>query len=240
MLQALVGWWRRRAEVNCQFDRKISISHCGQGRRSHLRKIVLFCAAGSIAMPAVAGEKPPLAPDQPSALTIPSRISAVVEFGLPAVASAIERDIPKRLATIGERIGCVNRRVLVFRIRANCDVDGFVDRGPMSLSGRGDRIVGSVPIFGAIEGQGANRFTSRIHGDAQGRAMVEVESRPKLTKDWSVDLNFSNSFHWTEPPVLHVLGRDIAADKIRRAKHPKATRPYPAARTGGGASARPA
>jgi hypothetical protein len=174
--------------------------------------LVLLCTAAR-AGTALAGEKPPVMPDQPSALTTPSRVSAAIEFGLPSIASAVERDVPKRLATIDERIGCVNRRVFVFRIKANCDVDGFVDRGPMSLYGRGDHIVGSVPIFGTIEGQGANRFTSRIHGDAEGRAMVEVESRPKLTKDWSVDLNFSESFHWTEPPVLHVLGHDISLTK---------------------------
>jgi hypothetical protein len=182
--------------------------------RNHLSHIslILFgatCSAGS----SFAGEKPPVIPDQPSALTTASRISATVEFGLPAIASAIERDMPRRLATIDERIGCVNRRVLVFRIRANCDVDGFVDRGPLSLYGRGDRIVGSVPIFGSIEGQGANRFTARIHGDAEGRAVVEVEARPKLRKDWSVDLNFSDSYHWSEPPILHVLGRDIPLTK---------------------------
>jgi hypothetical protein len=180
--------------------------------RNHLSNIVLFCAI-SLSGPAIAGEKPPVIPDQPSSLTVPSRVSAVVEFGLPAIAAAIERDIPKRLATIDERIGCVNRRVLVFRVRANCDVDGFVDRGPMSLYGRGDHIVGSIPIFGSIEGQGANRFTSRIHGDAEGRAVVEVESRPKLSKDWSIDLNFADSFHWSEPPILHVLGREIALTK---------------------------
>jgi len=185
-----------------------------RARRNHLNNIclVLFCAT-SFAGAAVAGEKPPVVPDQPSPLTTPSRVSATVEFGFPAIASAIERDIPRRLATIDERIGCVNRRVLVFRIRANCDVDGFVDRGPVSLYGRGDHIVGSVPIFGSIEGQGANRFTSRIHGDAEGRAMVEVEARPKLRKDWSLDLNFSDSFHWSEPPILHVLGRSIALTK---------------------------
>jgi hypothetical protein len=174
--------------------------------------LVLLCTA-SFAGAALAGEKPPVMPDQPSALTTPSRVSATIEFGLPSIASAVERDIPRELATIDERIGCVNRRVFVFRIRANCDVDGFVDRGAMSLYGRGDYIVGSIPIFGTIEGQGANRFTSRIHGDAEGRAMVEVESRPKLTKDWSVDLNFSDSYHWTKPPVLHVLGRDISLTK---------------------------
>jgi hypothetical protein len=83
----------------------------------------------------------------------------------------------------------------------------------LSLYGRGDRIVGSVPIFGSIEGQGANRFTARIHGDAEGRAIVEVEARPKLRRDWSVDLNFSDSYHWSEPPILHVLGRDIPLTK---------------------------
>jgi hypothetical protein len=164
----------------------------------------------SFAGTALAGAKPLVIPDAPSALTTPSRVSATIEFGLPAIASAVERDVPKRLATIDERIGCVNKRVFVFRIKANCDVDGFVDRGAMSLYGRGDHVVGSIPIFGTVEGQGANRFTSRIRGNAEGRAMVEVESRPRLTKDWSVDLNFSDSFHWTEPPVLHVLGRDIS------------------------------
>jgi hypothetical protein len=174
--------------------------------------LVLLCTA-CFAEAALAGEKPPVMPDQPSALTTPSRVSATIEFGLPSIASVVEHDTPRRLATIDERIGCVNRRVLMFRIRANCDVDGFVDRGAMSLYGRGDYIVGSIPIFGTVEGQGANRFTSRIHGDAEGRAVVEVESRPKLTKDWSVDLNFSDSYHWTEPPVLHVLGRDISLTK---------------------------
>src|ERR1700723_4333852 len=98
--------------------------------------------------------------DHPSALTTPSRISATIEFGLPSIASAIERDMPRRLATIDERIGCVNRRVLVFRIRANCDVDGFVDRGPLSLFGRGDRIYGSGPVFGNLRSQGDNRVSA--------------------------------------------------------------------------------
>ena len=185
-----------------------------QALRNHVSygALVLLCTA-AFAGTALAGDKPPVVADEPSALTTPSRISATIEFGLPSIASAVERDVPRRLATIDERIGCVNRRVFVFRVRANCDVDGYVDRGAMSLYGRGDYIVGSIPIFGSIEGQGANRFTARIHGDAEGRAMVEVESRPKLTRDWSVDLNFSDSFHWTQPPVLHVLGRDISLTK---------------------------
>src|SRR5471032_1062843 len=150
----------------------------GKSIRAICGAFVLLCF-GNFPGLAIAGEKPPVMPDQPLALTTTSRISVAIEFGLPSIALAIERDVPKRLATIDERIGCVNRRVFVFRIKANCDVYGFVDRGAISLYGRGDHIIGSVPVFGTIEGQGANRFTSRIHGDAEGRAMVEVESRPK-------------------------------------------------------------
>ena len=163
---------------------------------------------GSIAS---ATEKPPLNADAVSSLVTQSRISATIEFGLPALATAIERDIPRRLATIDERINCVHRRVLVFRVNANCDISGYIERtGPVSLYGRGDRVIGAVPIYGTVSGQGANRFTARIRGDTEARATVEAEARPQLRRDWSLDLNFSDGFHWSEPPYLHVLGRDIA------------------------------
>lgn len=164
--------------------------------------------AGSMAS---AAEKPALNADAVSSLATPSRISATIEFGLPALAVEIERDIPRRLATIDERINCVHRRVLIFRVNANCDIAGYIERtGPVSLYGRGDRVIGAVPIYGTVSGQGANRFTARIHGDTEARATVEAEARPQLRRDWSLDLNFSDGFHWSEPPYLHVLGRDIA------------------------------
>jgi len=34
-----------------------------------------------------------------------------------------------------------------------------------------------------------------------------------LRRDWSLDLNFSDGFRWSEPPYLHVLGRNIALAK---------------------------
>jgi hypothetical protein len=199
-----------------KFSSRYFSEHLQAIRNQANHAAVAVFGLASLTGAAFAGEKPPLMPDPPAALTTPSRISATIEFGLPAIAAAIERDVPKRLSTIDERIGCVNKRVFVFRVRANCDVNGFVDRGAISLSGRGDHLVGSIPIFGTIEGQGANRFTARIHGDAEGRAMVEIESRPTPAKDWSVDLNFSDSFHWSEPPVLHVLGRNISLTRYAK------------------------
>jgi hypothetical protein len=159
---------------------------------------------------AFAADKPPLAPDTVAPFSTESRISAAIEFSLPALAGDIERDFPRRLATIDERVSCVHRRVLFWRVNANCDIYGFVERsGPVSLYGRGDRIYGSVPIYGALEGQGANRFTARIHGETEASATIEAEARPELDRDWSLDLHFSDGFRWSEPPVLHVMGREI-------------------------------
>jgi Domain of unknown function (DUF4403) len=157
-----------------------------------------------------ADDAPPVSPDKPTPFVTPSRVSATIEFGIPMLARAVERDVPRRLATFDERIQCVHRRVLFFHVRANCDIEGYVERtGPISLYGRGDAIIGSTSIFGAVSGQGANRFTRRIHGEAEAGVVVEAEARPLLLRDWAVDLRLSDSFHWTEPPILHVLGRDI-------------------------------
>lgn len=191
----------------------ISTSSFLPSRSSKFRSACVAVAALGclgVCSDALAAEKPPLAPDTVAPFSTSSRISATVEFGLSDLASDIEADIPKRLASIDERVSCVHRRVLFWQVNANCDIYGYVERsGSVSLYGRGDRVYGSVPIYGALEGQGANRFTSRIHGETEASATIEAEARPELTKDWSVDLNFSDGFRWSEPPVLHVLGREI-------------------------------
>jgi hypothetical protein len=179
-------------------------------RAAYLRLGVVLGLAALSCTSTRADEAPPVSPDKPAPFVTPSRVSATIEFGIPALARAVERDVPRRLATFDERIQCVHRRVLFFRVRANCDIEGYVERtGPISLYGRGDAVVGATPIFGAVSGQGANRFTRRIHGEAQAGVTVEAEARPMLRHDWSLDLRLSDSYHWTEPPILHVLGRDI-------------------------------
>jgi hypothetical protein len=187
----------------------------GRACFKYIAPVCLAALGLACARPAAfAADKPPLNPDPPWSLTTTSRVSATIEFGLPALASAIERDIPRRLATIDERVSCVHRRVLGFRVNANCDIYGYIERtGPVSLYGRGGRVIGATPIYGVVEGQGANRFTARVHGETEARATVEAEARPQLRRDWSLDLNFSDGFRWSEPPYLHVLGREIALAK---------------------------
>jgi len=161
-----------------------------------------------------AADKPPLAPDTAAPFSTDSRLSAGIEFSLPALAADIERDIPQRLANIDEKIECVHRRILFWKVNANCDVWGYVERsGGVSLYGRGDRVYGSVPIHGVLEGQGANRFTARIHGETEAGAVIEATARPQLSRDWALDLHFGDGFRWSEPPMLHVMGRDIPVAK---------------------------
>jgi len=161
-----------------------------------------------------AADKPPLAPDAAVPFSTNSKLSASLEFALPALAADIERDIPRRLASIDEKISCVHRRVLFWKVNANCDVWGYVERsGPVSLYGRGEHVYGSVRIDGALEGQGANRFTARIHGETEASATIEASVRPRLDRDWSLDLDFSDGFRWSEPPVLQVMGREIPLAK---------------------------
>jgi Domain of unknown function (DUF4403) len=195
----------------------ISTSHV-QRHQNALRRSTLagLVALGFISLSSVAhaADKPPLAPDAAAPFSTNSRLSAGIEFGLPALAADIERDIPQRLASIDEKIECVHRRILFWKVNADCDVWGYVERsGGVSLYGRGGRVYGSVPIHGVLEGQGANRFTARIHGETEASAVIEATARPQLGRDWALDLHFGDGFRWSEPPMLHVMGRDIPVAK---------------------------
>lgn len=195
----------------------ISTSHVQRNqnafRRSSLASVVALGLVG-LCPAAHAADKPPLAPNAVVPFSTNSRLSAGIEFSLPALAADIERDIPQRLASIDEKIECVHRRILFFKVNANCDVWGYVERsGGVSLYGRGDRVYGSVPIHGVLEGQGANRFTARIHGETEASATIEATVRPQLGRDWSLYLHFGDGFRWSEPPVLQVMGREIPVTK---------------------------
>jgi len=189
---------------------------CVKRNQNALRSgLASLFALGLIGLcPAHAADKPPLAPDTVVPFSTSSRLSAGIEFSLPGLAADIERDIPRRLASIDEKIECVHRRILLFKVNADCDVWGYVERsGGVSLYGRGDRVYGSVPIHGVLEGQGANRFTARIHGETEASATIEATARPQLGRDWSLDLHFGDGFRWSEPPVLQVMGREIPLAK---------------------------
>lgn len=80
-------------------------------------------------------EDQPQPPGPTAATTVQSKISAIVEFSLPALDRALERRVPRRLATFDERTTrCWHRRIFRREVDIDCAYSGFVERtGPISL-----------------------------------------------------------------------------------------------------------
>jgi hypothetical protein len=175
------------------------------------------CIVGAIAAirlvnPAFAAEKPPLAPDQDTPLVVQSRVSAVLSFSARALAEELDRTMPRRLATFDDQLTTCGHRRGFFRrqVDIQCFVTGHIERtAPIYLRAEGDRILAEVKLEGSVYGQGARGLARLVHGVAQGAMDVFVEARPRLTRDWTVDLNMAQNYRWSEPPMLRIFGRDI-------------------------------
>ncbi len=167
---------------------------------------LLLLASASTA--AFAADKPALNPDQPAPATAPSTMSATVQFSLSALDRALERKVPRHLASIEDRGSqCWHRRILGREVDIDCAYSGSVERvAPVSLRAEHGKLIAAAPLFGAISGQGIGRFARMLHGSAEGQMTVYASARPRLNRDWSVSLDMSESFRWQEPPVLTILG----------------------------------
>lgn len=162
----------------------------------------------SAATTAFADGKPPLAADTPPTATADSSISATVQFSLSALDRALERKVPRQLATINDAgRSCWSRRILGRLVNIDCEYSGSVQRtGPISLRGEDGRLTAAMPLFGTVSGQGIGRFARLLHGTSEGQLMVYATARPHLRSDWSVSLDMSEGFRWQEPPTLQILG----------------------------------
>jgi Domain of unknown function (DUF4403) len=178
------------------------------------RRVCMVGAVVALALadPAVAAEKPPLAPDQDTPLVVQSRVSAVLSFSAHALAAELDREVPRRLASFDDQLTTCGHRRGFFRRRVDiqCFVTGYIERtGPVYLRAEGNRLVAEIKLEGSVYGQGARGLARLVHGVAQGAMNVFVEAKPGLTRDWTVELNMAQSYRWTEPPILRIFGRDI-------------------------------
>ncbi len=157
---------------------------------------LLSASAISVSTSAFAIEKPPLAADNAPPTVAPSTISATVQFSLSALDRALERKVPRRLATIDdEGRSCWHRRILGRMVNIDCEYSGYVERtGPISLRSEDGRLNAAMPLFGTVSGQGIGRFARLLHGTGEGQLMVYATARPRLRPDWSVSLDMSEGF----------------------------------------------
>jgi Domain of unknown function (DUF4403) len=184
------------------------------GAMSRRRYVCIVGMVGAITAvaPALAAEKPPLAPDQDTPLVVQSRVSAVLSFSAHALAEELNRSIPRRLASFDDQLTTCGHRRGFFRrqVDIQCVVTGYIERtAPVYLRAQGDRLEAEVKLEGSVYAQGARGLARLVHGVAQGAMDVFVDAKPRLTRDWTVDLNLAQSYRWTEPPMLRIFGRDI-------------------------------
>jgi hypothetical protein len=176
-----------------------------------------LCIAGAITVTmlanlAFAAEKPPLAPDQDTPLVAQSRVSAALSFSAHALSEELDREVPRRLASFDDQLTTCGHRRGFFRrqVDIQCFVTGYIERtGPVYLRAEGNRLTAEIKLEGSVYGQGARGLARLVHGVAQGAMNVFVEAKPRLTRDWTVELNMAQSYRWTEPPMLRIFGRDI-------------------------------
>lgn len=161
--------------------------------------------------PASADEAPPRQAGQSALMTAQSHISAKIEFGLPAIERALERHVPRVLASFDDRATrCWRRRILRREVDVDCVFSGLVERtGPISLQAERGRLEGAVPIYGWVAGQGLGRLARLVHGAGEGALTVYAVARPRLRPDWTVALDMGEGFRWQEAPVIRVFGFNI-------------------------------
>ena len=176
-------------------------------------RTVLACLAIALLQaPAVksarAVDKPPLSPDADAPAVAASSVSATLEFGLAALDRALERNVPRRLATFNDRVtSCWHRRFLRREVNIECVYSGYVERtGGVSLHAERGRLSAEAPLFGTVSAQGIRGLGRLLHGTAEGQMTVYASARPQLRPDWSVALDMSEGFRWAEPPTLTILG----------------------------------
>lgn len=188
-----------------------SLSPCIATGQRHGGLLTMCLLVPLVAMPAFADGKPPVAPDVPPPAITTSTISATIQFSLPALDRALDKKVPRRLATINDGgRSCWHRRILGRMVNIDCDYSGYVERaGRISLRAEDGRLEAAVPLFGTVSGQGIGRFARILRGTGEGELMVYATARPRLRRDWSVSLDMSEGFRWREPPSLEILGFHI-------------------------------
>lgn len=193
----------------------------GSMRRALLLALILSGCHRTVAMPA-----PPRV-DTPARL--PAETSTIVvplAAPLGELEAALDREIPRRLWGIDQHVDqCVpaqrvNLGIARVRVlpRLGCQVVGQVVRGRLRLSGRGDRLLITIPIRATIS---ANKVGGIASKTATGAAVVHATARLSITGNWQPTARVGIDYDWTTPPGVTFLGRRIEfADKADQRLQP--------------------
>ncbi|MFA5964859.1 MAG: DUF4403 family protein [Sphingomonas sp.] len=157
---------------------------------------------------------PPRATD---AIAVPPQTSTInvpVIADLDQLRGALEQAMPRRLWAIDKPDQtCVasNRvKILFATIKTptlKCRITGVVTRGPLAVSGAGEKIFVAMPLHAVVSAEDIGGILERetATADAQVRAVVTLDVAP----DWSPRGRITIAYDWTDAPHIDFLGQRI-------------------------------
>ncbi|NNC53744.1 MAG: DUF4403 family protein [Erythrobacter sp.] len=165
-------------------------------------------------------------PDIPSST---SRISTSVRIPLSTLRAEVEKAADKRLWQIDEtrenclppqRIHALGRDIRVSP-DVSCRIQGHLDRGRVSLAGRGQDLEVRIPVAGRLAVRDIGGIIKQETVDAAAEVVVRV--RFSVSPDWQLRPTARLSYNWKRRPGLDILGRNIdltghAEDRLSRIK----------------------
>ncbi|WP_425230343.1 DUF4403 family protein [Sphingomonas sp.] len=159
-------------------------------------------------------------PAESSTLVIP------LSAPLAELEAALDREVPHRLWRIDQHLDAcvpakrVNLGIARVRILPNlgCQIVGQVVRGRLTVTGRGDRLLVTMPIRATISANHVGGIASKT---ATGAAIVHATARLGITGNWQPTARVAIDYDWTTPPGVDFLGRRIVfADKADQRLRP--------------------
>lgn len=143
-----------------------------------------------------------------------STVVVPVSGSLDQLARTLDAELPRRLWSIDQRVErCVPAQRVdlgIARVKVigdlGCRVVGGVTRGPLRLSGRGDRLLITVPVRAQITAQKVGGILSKT---ATGAAEVHAVARLSMVGDWQPAAKVAIDYDWTEAPGIDFVGQRI-------------------------------
>lgn len=157
---------------------------------------------------------PPRADD---AISIPAQSSLIavpVTADLSGLASQLSKQVPRALWTINrkDQTCAASKKVKVAFVKLKtpkieCDIVGTVTRGPMTIDGRGQDIIITMPIHAVVRARDIAGILKQetATGDARVRAVVRLS----LDANWNPVGKVDIKYDWTDEPHVDFLGQRI-------------------------------
>ncbi|WP_284124684.1 DUF4403 family protein [Parerythrobacter aestuarii] len=145
----------------------------------------------------------------------------VTTIGVPleTLRRALETDVPRRLWAVDRQMDtCVpqkNIKVLGQKLgktpKVKCRVTGQVDRGRISLVGKGNRLVARIPVNATVTARDIGGVIKQE--TATGSAVMELSVRLSVGRDWRAQSDLDLDYRWTNEPGIDILGQRVTFTK---------------------------